>query len=564
MEPGHGGGGIEPDSLGALRHRWWLLGLGLLLGLAAAGTWLRIQAPVWESSTSVLVYPVGQDSNVAGGRTQREVNLDTEAQLVRSTAVATVAAERLGNGAAPESLAERVQVEVPPNTSVLVITYADRTGKDAQAGAEAFAAAYLEHRERAARSELETQARAIEGRMEELERALNRLNQRVSGTLPGTTAAADLDSQRTAVTTQLTSLTDRVNQLTTATVNPGAVIREAGAPAKPSWPHPAVGLASGAALGLVAGGVAAGLADRLARRVGRPADLSRRFGVPVLATLTASAAPPPDEIASPYAPAGRSFDRLRNELLAGLADRPLRTDWTGRVIVVTSASAGAATGLVATNLAASLSRCGHEVALVAAGLRPEPGDPGTLTRLLGIAAAPGLSEVLTGRAEIEEALQRTARFPRLRAMTMGGTATAAGLMQSPALRTVVSALAGLTGYVVVAAPATSSSADAQSLAGQADLALLVVEPRRTRIADVQDAVTQLQRVGTPLLGAVLIPPRSRRPAWLAWTRRPAWLAWTRRPSPATSPVPGQPREPAEESHTLNLPKLADEPVDAPS
>jgi Mrp family chromosome partitioning ATPase/capsular polysaccharide biosynthesis protein len=561
VEPGHA------DSLGALRHRWWMVGLGVLLGLATAAGWLRTQAPVWESATSVLVHPVGQDTNVSGGRTQGEVNLDTEAQLVRSTAVAAGAAELLGTGEPPESLAGRVEVEVPPNTSVLAITFAAGTPEAAQAGAQAFAAAYLDHRGRAARAELEAQARAIDERIEQLERALNRLNQRVSGTLPGTAAAADLESQRTAVTEQLTSLTDRVNQLTTATLNPGAVIQEAGLPARPSWPQPALGLASGAALGLVAGGVAAALADRLARRVSRPADLSRRLGVPVLAALTGAGAPPPDEIASPYAPAGRGFDRLRNELLAGLADRPARPDRPGRVIVVTSASSCAATGLVATNLAASLSRSGHEVALVAAGLRPEPGDPGPLRRLLGIAATPGLSEVLTGRAEIEEALQRTARFPRLRAMTMGGTATAAGLMQSPAFRTVLTALAGLTGYVVVAAPATSGSADAQSLAGQADLALLVVEPRRTRIADVRDAVTQLHRVDTPLLGAVLVPRRNP-PARLPWTHR---FPWTRRSAPPVSPVspaspgspvPAQPAEPAEESHTLTLPKLADEPADA--
>ena len=44
------------------------------------------QPKVYESATSVLVQPTGagQDTNVSGGRTKGEINLDTEAQLVRS------------------------------------------------------------------------------------------------------------------------------------------------------------------------------------------------------------------------------------------------------------------------------------------------------------------------------------------------------------------------------------------------------------------------------------------------------------------------------------------------
>lgn len=520
MEPAHPVAYSASDSLAMLRHQWWLVVLVSCLGLAAAGGWLQSRPPTWESATSVLVHPAGQDANVVGGRTQGEVNLDTEAQLVRSTAVAAGAAELLGPdpGRAPEELARRVTVTVPPNTSVLTITFTAATPAQAQAGAGAFAQAYLDHRERSAQADLAAQTEAIETMLGELDDRLTRLNTRLAGTEPGSSAAADLDSQRGTLASQVNGLTDRLNALATATVSPGTVISEARLPDQPSRPAPAVVLASGAALGLVAGLGAAGLAERLARRVRRPVDLTRRLGVPVLASFPPAIRPPGDEIASPYAPAGRTFDRLRNEVIAssasGAAGVAASGAGRGRVIVVASPTGGPATGpvagpvagLVAANLAASLSRCGHEAILVeAAG----SGAAGSLTRLLGVTAAPGLSELLAGRASVAEALQRPSRYPRLRVMTMGGTATATGLLQSPALRTVLAALTTQAGYVVVEAPATATSADAQSLAGHADLALLAVETRRTRLADVADAATQLRRVGTPLLGAVVLPARRR-------------------------------------------------------
>src|SRR3954469_21040109 len=56
----------------------------------------------------------------------------------------------------------------------------------------------------------------------------------------------------------------------------------------------------------------------------------------------------------------------------------------------------------------------------------------------------------------------------------------------------------------------STSADAQSVASLADIALVAVELRRTGYTEVSDAAEQLRRVGTPLLGAVVLPKLSRR------------------------------------------------------
>jgi hypothetical protein len=132
-------------------------------------------------------------------------------------------------------------------------------------------------------------------------------------------------------------------------------------------------------------------------------------------------------------------------------------------------------------------------------------DGAPLARMFGVSATPGLSDLLAGRVSLARVLQRTPRIPSLRVITTGGAATAAGLMQSQRLRDTLQTLRGQGGYVVIEAPSTSSSADAQGLASLADAAILAVELRRSRRPALLDAAEQLQRVGTPLLGAVVVP-----------------------------------------------------------
>ena len=158
-----------------------------------------------------------------------------------------------------------------------------------------------------------------------------------------------------------------------------------------------------------------------------------------------------------------------------------------RVILVTGATPGPASTLVAANLAAAFARADTDVVLVGANV-PELGHaPDRCPSIFDVADIPGLTDVLTGRTSLPAALQRAARLPRLRVVTPGGTASAAGLLQSEGARSAVQALRRQARYVVVEAPSTASGADAQSLARVADVAILVVEAGRARHTQVADA-----------------------------------------------------------------------------
>jgi Mrp family chromosome partitioning ATPase/capsular polysaccharide biosynthesis protein len=493
------------DLLGMVRRNWWIVALLTVFGVMGAYEVTARQPKVFESATSVLVQPTGagQDTNVQGGRTKGEINLDTEAQLVRSTAVAADAAKLLrAETVAPDTLAAKVVVDVPANTSVLVITYKAGTARQAQAGSHAFAEAYLRNREETAANDLAEQIATIDGKLKQLNAALAPINARLASLRADSTERPNLESQRSTITAQVNTLSARLNQLVTTTVSAGKIIRDANLPDRPSKPVLPLNLGSGAAAGLLLGAGCAILRERLDRRIRRPDDLTRRCDVSVLAALPAKVRPRLDDVFPPFGAGGRVFNRLRNEVVAG---SPREEGRKGQVIVVAGASRGSASTVVAANLAAAFARTGGQTVLVCAHLPDSVSELAPVTRLLGVRAVPGLSDVLGGKVPLGRAVQRASRQPRLSVITTGGTASAAGLLQSQMLRDALASLRRQAEFVVIEAPATSTSADAQSVASLADIALVAVELKRTRYADVTDAAEQLRRVGTPLLGAVVLP-----------------------------------------------------------
>jgi capsular polysaccharide biosynthesis protein/MinD-like ATPase involved in chromosome partitioning or flagellar assembly len=498
MDASRSGSADVSQYLGVFRRHWWIALLATAAGLGAGAALTRTLPKVYESSTSVLVSSVDQDSNAQGGRTKGSVNLDTEAQLVDSGAVAWKAAALLRTPRSPVDLARDVSVEVPANTTVLVITFKSTSPMGAQAGSHAFAEAYLRNREETAQNGLNQKIKSLTLKVGQLTKTLTGINARLSRSVRGSSTESNLQSLRSNSQNQLNTLTGKLNELTTTTVGAGSIISDARLPDTPVSPNSMVNIATGGMLGLLFGLALAFVRERFDRRLRSAADVRDRGRITVLAALDERTTPPFDDVLQPYGPGGRIFNRLRNEILASL-------DPGDQIIVVAGASRGSATTLVAANLAAALARTGSDVVLIGAHLPESVVDAAPLARMLGVAATPGLSDLLAGRVGLAQALQRTPRIPSLQVITTGGAAAAGGLVQSQRLKDTLEALRRSGGYVVIEAPSTSSSADAQSLASLADAAILAVELRRARRPALLDAAEQLQRVGTPLLGAVVLP-----------------------------------------------------------
>ncbi|HEX6497974.1 MAG TPA: lipopolysaccharide biosynthesis protein [Micromonosporaceae bacterium] len=504
-----------------LTRNWWLVAAALATGVAVGALIAQSRPQVYESTAVVLVAPVGSDP----------VSLDTEAQLVRSEAVAELAGTLLRTDLPADDLANRVRVTAPADSSVLRIAYRAGSPHSAQAGAHAFAAAYLRYRGDQAQADLAARTAAVRGNLRDLQTQLAKANARAEVISRTSTERAALDSQRSALTEQIAELTSRLNDLTATRINPGTVIADAAPPRQPVSPRTTLYLVVAALVGLLVGVLAALGRERLDPRVRRPGQVPRLSGLPVLTHLARSVRGDLDDLLPEYSAGGQLFNRLRNEVIASL-------DNDERVVLVTGASAGLGSTVVAANLATALARTGCDVVLICA-YQPETRHAATAgSRLFGVAAVPGLSDLLAGRVGLAAALQRTPRQPWLRVVTTGGTATAAGLAShSPLLRDILRTLRRQAEFVVVAGPSTATSADAQTLASLADAAIVTIELGGTRRREVTDAADQLRRVGTPVLGAVVLD------------RLP------RVPGSGGAPVPTPPSTPATATYRTRPPRV---------
>jgi ATPases involved in chromosome partitioning len=477
---------------------WLRVGVGVAVGLGTGGAILAGMPPAYEASASVLVESMGAD-----------VNLSTEAELVRSTQTADDAFARLTQDPArPPAVGRLTRVVPVPGTSVLVIAFEAGSPEIAQAGAMAFAEAYLRARGQAAEATRDERIAATEARLEDVRRQLGGLTMLI-GQLPPD--AADLESLRAgqgALAAEAASLSATLHELRTTPIDPGRIVSPASLPTAPVRPDRRwLGLF--AVAGALAGAVVHAGTVRWSRWVRHAADLRRHRSLVVLAELEPAdlaAGPSPDATGrsplgvgpTPGVPASSLtmiFDRLRNEVVAALVPGD-------HTVLVTAAAPGAAARLVAANLATAFARADNDVVLVGAH-----GRPPSLAALFDVADIPGLTDVLAGRTTLPRVVQPVARQPRLRVVTPGGWGVGAAgtLLQSEGARSALRALANRIRYVIVDAPSTASGAEAQSLAAAADAVLLVVELGRTRHAQVADAVTQLARVGTRLLGVVTVP-----------------------------------------------------------
>ena len=155
--------------------------------------------PVYSSTTSVLVHTVGMEP----------VNLQTEAEMVRSTQTSVDVAARIGGVGLPAV----ASVDVPQNTSVLVIRFEAKSATAAQAGARAFAEVYLRNREAAARTALDQQVAALNTKIAELEAQAGELNRRIAAGDPDSPEVATLSGTLATVTAQRSTLLTRANDL---------------------------------------------------------------------------------------------------------------------------------------------------------------------------------------------------------------------------------------------------------------------------------------------------------------------------------------------------------------
>ncbi len=446
-ETGAEGGNSLASKLAAVRRYWWIVVAVVCLAVVGALVSTARTPSTYLGRTSLIVSSNDrapeQDAVLVQGYVSYFNNAAYQQQLLAATGVVDANA--------------KLSAEAAAASPILVISATASDPERAQSTAIAVAKAFKDDINRTHDQKIAT---ALATLQDELKTARGRND--------GTTIAA---------------LQERIGELQADRNN---VLQELQNRGGVSVEPPSLfnNLVLALAGGLVIGVLAALALARFSRRVRSRYDVADKVGLNTLVELPA--------------PGTKGAQLRREQRLRQLANI-LRARLAGPgVVVVTQATDGAATGVVARGLAMEWAIEGHRTVLVRLGDGMASRLPriGKTTSIEPVEASTLLSRMRAGPVPGMSILDITPRLagraPRLPAMKV----------------TELFKLEQLAGaFLIIETPAVLDSADAQTASLAADVTILVIDTQVAKVPETCEAVGVLRQPGAVLLGAVLAPVR---------------------------------------------------------
>jgi len=266
------------------------------------------------------------------------------------------------------------------------------------------------------------------------------------------------------------------------------------APSAPSSPNVKLAVALGLLVGFAIGIAYALIRAAVDRRLRSAEQIEREFDIAVLGTI-----PFDNDIAKKgVAAAARDFHtsegvrQLRTNLQFLDVDNP------PRIIVITSALPGDGKSTVSIKLAEAIAESGQKVVLVDADLRRP-----SIAEYMGLVPGVGLTDVLVGRARMEEVLQPYGQTGRYLVMGAGPVPpNPSELLGSATMRNMLNSL-DPGAIILVDTPPLVPVTDAAILTARTDGALVVVRSGKTTIDLLDKSLQNLERVKGRALGVIL-------------------------------------------------------------
>ena len=272
-------------------------------------------------------------------------------------------------------------------------------------------------------------------------------------------------------------------------------------PKSPVSPNLLVNIALGLLIGFAVGYGAAILRTVLDRRIYTSEDLAQITVKPVLGEIIDDPEADKNRIivsAKPQSPRAESFRSLRTNL------QFLNVGSKKRVFVVTSSKPGEGKSTTTLNLAAAISQTGSSVVVVEGDLRLP-----TFAKYLDIEGGAGLTDVLIGRAELSDVLQRWGRNP-FYVLPAGRTPpNPSELLGSDEMKQTLETLRDQFDYVIVDAPPVLAVTDAVVLGKLSTGLLMVVATGLTTKQELEHSLQVLETAAATVLGLVATrtPPK---------------------------------------------------------
>lgn len=457
------------DYLNVLRVYWKAIVAFTLLATLSAAGWTVLQPKVYSSDSSGIVVTPGSDnvSLALAGDSLAKAKVKNYESVAKSRLVTDRVIQSLDLRTTADALLGSISVKVPLDTAEIRVTAQSTDPATAQRVADAWV------------NGLAAQVEAIE-------------------TAPATEPAVQPGA----------AVPDAGTPASAATAVRVLPLGKAVLPTSPTSPNVKLNLALGALIGLALGVAYALIRRHLDRRIRKAADIERLFGVPVIGTL------PVDHrldekstildagTAAQLHDAGGAMAEALRELRTNLSF--LDVDQPPRIIVVTSSMQAEGKSTVTANLAVTMAAAGESVVVVDGDLRRP-----TLVDVFNLVPGVGVTDVLTGTAELTDVLQPWGALPNLSVLGSGRIPpNPSELLGSQAMKNMLTALAK-DAVVLIDAPPLLPVTDAAVLSRAADGAIVVIRTGRTTQEQLDQSLGNLEKVKGRVLGAVLnyVPTR---------------------------------------------------------
>lgn len=467
------------DILKALRRRWWIVAICVVVTPAAALGFSLAQTKQYSASATLLFQPTNTADNVAG---LQNWNIDQEREAATNTALAGLTVvfdrtERALRGRVPDPQVN-VTVEQSGTDNLAQVVATDPDPRVAAITATAFAEQFVEFRREADR-------RAIS-------RTLDQLNARLARLRKSGAPASEIEPLKQQQQTLANLLALRTGNV--------QLVQRAEVPDTPSSPKTRRNVALGIFLGLLLGIALALLVDRLDRRIRDESEIEDSVEAPILGTVPQSKAIERQKggLEALRPTDVEAFRLLRAEL------RYFEASKDASCILVTSSSPGEGKSTVAWNLALCAAESGSKTLLIEADLR----RPALALKMGATPGEKGLSTVLSEQVSLSEALQHYEHggdeghtFDVLYA---GPKPPNPGdLLESENMSALLAEVRRRYEYIVIDTAPVPVVSDPIPLLAQVDGVLVVTRLGRTRRDELAHLRSQLSKFKAPVLGVVI-------------------------------------------------------------
>jgi capsular exopolysaccharide synthesis family protein len=496
---------MEIKQYATILWRWaWLIILATFLAAGAAYIASGMQIPVYQATTSILIdqAPDARTSDFTSLMMSEQLT-STYAQLMTKRPVLDEVISRLELNMNSSFLRASIRVSPIQETQIMEVRVEHTDPIIAANLANMLVTVFSEQnaelqasRYTASKDAMNAQLAKLEEQIQQTEAAIEILG--IPATSTGKAELERLQNELTQYQLSFTALLQSYENLRLAEANSVSnlvQVEEATPPGAPIKPNIMMNtLLAGVVGAMLAVGIIF-LIEYLDDTVKSTEEATETLGIPVIGFVAKSGSNSdgvPMTAREPRAPIAEAFRSLRSNIQFSGVDNPIKT------LLITSPGPKEGKSTISANLAVIMAHEGKRVLLVDGDLRRP-----RVHKMMGVSNNQGLTDFFLRPSSELGGIIHSWEYDNLYLLTSGKQPpNPAELLGSTRMTQVLNMLRGKYDFVIIDSPPIGAVTDPVILSAKTDAVLLVVEPKKTRMAAAVQAVEQLKRAGANLIGMV--------------------------------------------------------------